>query len=214
MTTSGAVSTLAGHHLTGRPNVPARSPVRLAPRFRANAHRPTWWDQSLATTGHSPTSDYTERFWLGVLGPSVICLLRRITRGFEAHPAGFQIVLADTARAIGLGGGTGQQAPINRTIDRACTFNMARRTSPEQLEVRLHMPTLTSRQLSRLPLRSEPHTASGSAKTLRHSRGRAAPSPPRSRFPRLRCSTTPADAGACGRRSRWRRRNSRRRCLK
>lgn len=111
-----------------------------------------WWDESLANTGHSPTSEYTERFWLGVLGPSVICLLRRISRGFEAHPSGFQIVLTDTARAIGLGGGTGQQAPINRTIDRACTFNMARRISPEQLEVRLHMPTLTARQLSRLPL--------------------------------------------------------------
>ncbi len=111
-----------------------------------------WWDPSLAIDGHPVTGEYTERFWLGVLGPSVICLLRRLARGFEAHPAGFQIVLTDTARAIGLGGGTGQQAPINRTIDRACTFGMARRVSPEELEVRLHLPTLTTRQLARLPL--------------------------------------------------------------
>ncbi len=111
-----------------------------------------WWDPFLAIEGHPVTGDYTERFWLGVLGPSVICLLRRLARGFDSHPSGFQIVRSDTARAIGLGGGSGNQAPLNRTIERACTFNIARRVSPEVLDVRLHLPTLTSRQLARLPL--------------------------------------------------------------
>lgn len=111
-----------------------------------------WWDPQLAIDGHPVSGDYTERFWLGILGPSVVVLLRRMARGFDAHPNGFQIVLSDTARAIGLGGGTGQQAPLNRTIARACTFNMARRVSADVMDVRLHVPTLTSRQLARLPL--------------------------------------------------------------
>lgn len=111
-----------------------------------------WWDPLLAIEGHPVSGEYTERFWLGILGPSVICLLRRLARGFETHPEGFLIVHSDTARAIGLGAGNGRQAPFNRTIERACTFNTMRRVSPDVLDVRLHLPTLTPRQLSRLPL--------------------------------------------------------------
>jgi len=111
-----------------------------------------WWDPGLAVTGFDPRSAYVERFWTGVLGPSVILLMRRFARGLEEHPAGFQIALADTARAIGLGGGTGRQAPINRTLDRACTFSMMRRTASGELQVRTHVPRVSERQLARLPL--------------------------------------------------------------
>jgi|GEM_PF-943523 len=111
-----------------------------------------WWDPDLAVAGFDPRSSYVERYWLGVLGPSVVFLLRRLTRGLEEHPAGFQITLADTSRAIGLGGGIGGQAPINRTIDRACMFTTMRRGSTNELQVRAHLPQLNHRQLSRLPL--------------------------------------------------------------
>lgn len=111
-----------------------------------------WWDPDLAINGHALGDSYVETFWLGILGPSVICLLRRFARGFESHPRGFRLSLPDTAKAIGLGTGTGRQAPINRTIDRACTFNIARRVALDELDVRLHLPSLSSRQLSRLPL--------------------------------------------------------------
>lgn len=111
-----------------------------------------WWDPDLAVSGHALSSSYVETFWLGVLGPSVICLLRRFARGFESHPGGFRLSLPDTAKAIGLGTGTGRQAPINRTIDRACTFHIARRVALDEIDVRLHLPTLTERQLDRLPL--------------------------------------------------------------
>ena len=111
-----------------------------------------WWDPDLAVAGFDPRSTYVERYWLGVLGPSVVFLLRRLTRGLEEHPSGFQITLADTSRAIGLGGGIGRQAPINRTIDRACMFTTMRRVSATELQVRAHLPQLNQRQLSRLPL--------------------------------------------------------------
>lgn len=110
-----------------------------------------WWDPELAIKGHELRSAYVERFWLGVLGPSVVFLLRRMARGLEEHPTGFRIDVADTARAIGLGGGTNRQSPIMRTIDRACMFGAMRRPAPDQLEVRTHLPRLTKRQLARLP---------------------------------------------------------------
>lgn len=111
-----------------------------------------WWDPDLAIRGFEPRSAYVERYWLGVLGPSAVFLIRRLARGLEEHPAGFRIDLADTARAIGLGAGTGRQSPIVRTIDRACMFGTMRRSGPDQLEVRTHLPKLTRRQLERLPL--------------------------------------------------------------
>jgi len=110
-----------------------------------------WWDPGHAMSGHYLSDDYVERYWLGVLGPSVICLLRRFAVGFDAHPRGFRLSLPDTSRAIGLGGGVSRNSPIVRTIDRACTFNVARRVDDNELDVRLLLPTLSRRQLARLP---------------------------------------------------------------
>ena len=110
-----------------------------------------WWDPDLATTGFPPRSNYCERYWLGVIGPSALLLLRRFARGLEEHPGGFRADLGDTARALGLGAGTGRQSQIVRTIDRACMFGTMRRAAPDELEVRTHLPRLTRRQLERLP---------------------------------------------------------------
>lgn len=111
-----------------------------------------WWDADLAVHGHALADPYVEMFWLGVLGPSTTCLLRRLSRGFVRHPNGFVLSGPDTARAMGLSRGTGRNAPLNRIIDRACTFRLVRRTGPDEIDVRLHVPSLTRRQLSRLPL--------------------------------------------------------------
>ena len=110
-----------------------------------------WWDPGLAVSGFDPRSVYVERFWLGVLGPSTVLLLRRFARGLEERPNGFRVSLSDTAQAIGLGRGDGRQAPISRTIDRACDFGLARRDAVDTLSIRTHLPRLTPRQLSRLP---------------------------------------------------------------
>jgi hypothetical protein len=110
-----------------------------------------WWDPDLALRGFDPRSAYVERFWLPLIGPSTLLLLRRFARGLELRPAGFRVSLAETARALGLGAGTGRQAPINRTVDRACTYGLARRSGPDTLLVRTHLPPLTRRQVDRLP---------------------------------------------------------------
>jgi hypothetical protein len=111
-----------------------------------------WFDPGLALRGVDPRSEYVERFWTGVVGPSVVLLSRRLARGLGEHPAGFSMAPADTARAIGLSGGLGPNAPMARTLERACMFGLMRRSTPEQLEVRTHVPLLTPRQLRKLPL--------------------------------------------------------------
>ena len=104
------------------------------------------------------TSATNFAYWLGVVGPSTLLLLRRFARGFDEFPGGFHVDLAETARALGLGRGTGRNAPLQRSIDRACTFGLARRVAPAPavgslpvVEVRLHLPHLAPHQLARLP---------------------------------------------------------------
>jgi hypothetical protein len=111
-----------------------------------------WHDPTLDLVGQDPRGEYLERYWLGVVGPSVVLLVRRFARGLAEHPHGFVISLSDTARAIGLSGGTSRNSQISRTVERACMFRLLRRTSPDTLEVRTHVPLLTHRQLQRLPL--------------------------------------------------------------
>jgi hypothetical protein len=110
-----------------------------------------WWDPDLAASGVDPRDPYVERFWLGTLGPSAVLLLRRFARGLEEHPEGFRVGIADTALALGLGRGTGRNAPINRTVNRAASFGMLRRPGPGRIEARTHLPLLAPRQLQHLP---------------------------------------------------------------
>lgn len=134
---------------------PARTdPAREVDRDQLPARlevRP-WFDPGLALRGVDPRSDYVERYWTGIVGPSVVLLLRRLARGLAEHPGGFALSPGETARAIGLGGGMGHNAPMARTIERARLFGALRRPAPERLEVRTHLPVLSDRQLRRLPL--------------------------------------------------------------
>ncbi|MFM7067910.1 MAG: hypothetical protein ACKOYM_00470, partial [Actinomycetes bacterium] len=82
---------------------------------------------------------------------STLLLLRRLARGLEEFPSGFRVDTRETAIALGLGAGLGRNAPLFRSIDRACTFGLARRLDAESLEVRTHLPDLPARHLARLP---------------------------------------------------------------
>lgn len=111
-----------------------------------------WFEPGLALRGVDPRSEYVERYWTGVIGPSAVLLLRRLARGLAEHPAGYSLAPADTARAIGLSGGLGRSSPMARTLERCCLFGLMRRPEVEQLEVRTHLPLVSPRQLRRLPL--------------------------------------------------------------
>lgn len=110
-----------------------------------------WNDAVLASQGYDPRSEYVERFWLGLIGPSATWLMRRLARGLDSLPDGFRIDLAETSKALGLGQATGPNSSVQRTINRLCQFGLSQRIGPNRLSVRQHLPPLTRRQLDRLP---------------------------------------------------------------
>jgi hypothetical protein len=125
------------------PTSPPHLPETLAIR--------PWPDGVIDALGHDPRSSYVEQFWLGILGPSTTWLLRRLATGLEAHPAGFDLPLADTAQALGLGSKGGRHSPFTRALARCCQFEMAEARADGVLAVRRKLPPLNRRQVQRLP---------------------------------------------------------------
>ena len=111
----------------------------------------SWDDPIVDRLGHDPRSTYTEQFWLGILGPSTIWLLRHCRHELDRSPNGFVLDLSDTAGALGLGHRGGRNSPLARSLARACRFGAARPVNPGELEVRRRLPPLDRGQLARLP---------------------------------------------------------------
>jgi hypothetical protein len=111
-----------------------------------------WPDSVLDEVGHDPRSPYVERFWLAVLGPSSIVLLRRLAAELESNPAGFELKLEDTAKALGLGMKGGRNSPFLRTLSRCEQFHMIHVDHGDGvLLARRKLPPLTRGQVTRLP---------------------------------------------------------------
>lgn len=122
---------------------PDPSPTTLAVR--------PWPDPVLDDLGHDPRSAYVERFWLGLLGPSSVLLLRRLAGELEAAPAGFVLDVEHTARRLGLGTRGGRNSPMARTLLRCCQFHMLHLDGTAgELLARRKLPPLTRPQLARL----------------------------------------------------------------
>jgi hypothetical protein len=109
-----------------------------------------WADDLIDKVGFDPRSPYVERFWLSVIGPSTTWLMRHIAAGFDANPAGFDLSLGETAKALGLGDRGGRHSPVLRTVNRMIQFELARVTGPDQLAVRRRLPPLSRRHTVRL----------------------------------------------------------------
>jgi hypothetical protein len=117
-----------------------------------------WPDETLDRIGFDPRSPYVERFWLGIVGPSVTWLMRRIAAGFDAAPDGFEMAMGETARALGLGDPGGRNSAFFRTLNRMVQFDLARPTGPGELEVMRRLPPLGRRHTARLsPALQEAH---------------------------------------------------------
>ncbi len=109
-----------------------------------------WHDAVVEALGHDPRSYYVERFWLPVLGPSTIFLLRLLAVALEASPGGCELDLSETARRLGLSERAGPHAPVVRTLTRCVDFEMARPGGFATLAFRRRLPPLARRQLARL----------------------------------------------------------------
>src|SRR5437588_497540 len=99
-----------------------------------------WPDSVIDAVGHDPRSHYVEQFWLGVLGPSTTWLMRRLAAELETQPSGFELPLADTARALGLGDKGGKHSPFVRALGRCCQFELARPDGDAAMAVRRKIP--------------------------------------------------------------------------
>jgi hypothetical protein len=110
-----------------------------------------WPDAVIDRLGYDPRSLYVETFWLGILGPTCTWLLRRFAAGLDDEPSGFDLDMAEAARALGLGDRSGRQSPFRRAMARCVSFQMARRQGPATLAVRRRMPPVPRRHLDRLP---------------------------------------------------------------
>ncbi len=111
------------------------------------------------STDHDPRSTYVELFWLGILGPTAVWLMRHLARRLDETASldsgdagpGVWIEIEETARAIGLASGRQRSAAFARTVDRLIRFNMATTVNGHTLAVRRHLPSISSRQVERLP---------------------------------------------------------------
>lgn len=111
-----------------------------------------WPDPLLDRLGHDPRSPYAERFWLSVLGPSALWLLRLLAAGFDDRDE-YPIDLREAARAIGIGNRQGANSPFANTLRRLVQFGFVRVVDERRVVVRHRMPSLTRRQLMRVPPR-------------------------------------------------------------
>jgi hypothetical protein len=110
-----------------------------------------WSDPVIDRVGVDPRSDYVERYWLGIVGPASVLLVRHLADRFEHEPDGFVLDLAHTARVLGLGTGLGRWGPVQRTVHRCAGFGLVRRWGEDRLLVRRRLPPATRQQLARLP---------------------------------------------------------------
>lgn len=110
-----------------------------------------WIDPVVDALGHDPRSTYVETFWLSILGPSTLLLLRRLACELDAAPDGLVLEVDLTARMLGVGNRSGRNSPFQRAIARTCQFGLGRQVDGETLAVRRMIPPLTLAQVRRLP---------------------------------------------------------------
>lgn len=119
-----------------------------------------WPDPIVDVLGFPPLEAYSEVVWLPTLGPASTLAYRRLAATVTQHPDGFTLVTADFAQSLGLGAGTGHNAPVCRTLRRLAAFGLARFDDADTYAVRRRIPPASASQLRRLsPELRRIHTA-------------------------------------------------------
>ncbi|HTH05016.1 MAG TPA: hypothetical protein VL916_04060 [Ilumatobacteraceae bacterium] len=111
-----------------------------------------WDDPVVDQVGHDVRSNYVEAFWLNVLGPTATWTLRRLVAGLDRYPLGYELDLDETAGALGLSYSSGTTNSFGRALQRCVMFGVAQPV-PDGLAVRRRLPTVSLRQLERMPER-------------------------------------------------------------
>ncbi len=132
-------------------------PAMQAPTMinRGDADRLTVhaWHTPIDHIGHDHRSPYAERFWLPIIGPTCLFLLRCLAYGYDTNPD--TLILSRSALGVQLGlnrdnGGTGKHSPLSRAFQRLETFRLATQLAPNVVSVRAAMPWLDAGQVTHL----------------------------------------------------------------
>ena len=100
--------------------------------------------------GFDLSHPYVEQCWGPILGPSVVCLLRRLPVLWrDAEPL---VINADElARSLGLGTHRGNRSRFGHALDRVVEARFAEQRGPEAIDVYLQVPPVSRHRLHRLP---------------------------------------------------------------
>lgn len=110
-----------------------------------------WPDPVLDAAGHDPRATYARRFWLPALGPSTLLLHALLVEKLEREPGGHRLDSQLAAAALGLGGSDSRHAPFGRSLLRLVRFRHAETRDDGTFAVRRRLPTLSDRQVGKLP---------------------------------------------------------------
>ena len=110
-----------------------------------------WLDPKVDTTGFDALGEYTEMFWLPIIGPTATLALRRLCRWTDESPNGFRVTRENLAVTLGLGKATSRNSSLIRTLVRLVDFGFARRED-DQFAVRRVVPVVPARLADRFPL--------------------------------------------------------------
>lgn len=114
--------------------------------------RLTKWTEPLTDyLGFELGTQYAEYFWLPILGPSVMWLLRRTDQILKVEPGGATISVAYLAAILGLGSTKGGSSLIERSIRRSLYFSVAKRIDDDTIAFKTKLAPLSPKQLERLP---------------------------------------------------------------
>ena len=99
--------------------------------------------------GHDARSRYVEEFWLPVLGPTCIVILRHLADLLRGHSS-FGISLKELPHHFGLGSGCGPNSVFGRSITRLVAFEMAELQGPSSVLVNTVVSWLSDAQVAHL----------------------------------------------------------------
>lgn len=108
-----------------------------------------WDDPIVDRLGIGARSEYTETYWLPIIGPSAFVVLRRLTAMLDCSPLQLVVNVTELGEWMGLSGKLDGQ--LVRAIDRLARFGFATRVG-DLLLVRRNVPLLSARLVARLPL--------------------------------------------------------------
>lgn len=127
------------------------SPTSGAPRTISLV---PWRDNVVEQTGYDLRHMYVEHFWLPVLGPTCLVMLRRAAEIFDTYPSGCELELTEFGAQLGIVYSGAPKNAVSRSIDRLVRFEFARQSQIDgqsTLAIRRSAPPLAPRHINRLP---------------------------------------------------------------